>query len=185
MLYRLGKRTATVVMFGQDSGGTPLSNAARYGHKAICDLLISAGANPAFRNASGWTPAEQAYNSGHHELASHLDPKLGCRNDTVGFIQCSDWPTVSGRIRRIFQKVLSDEMQEQLLHDCRSFHLSGCQISQSEGSLSVINIDDAIMRFELSVASNDRNSSIDAQFSDAQSRLRQLDEILSGLARRS
>lgn len=57
-------------------GRTPLLAAAQAGAADVVDLLLAAGANPAARNSSGATAADQARASGHADLAERLDALL-------------------------------------------------------------------------------------------------------------
>ena len=54
------------------SGGTPLGDAAWFGCGPAVEVLLKAGANPAHRDDKGRTPADLARERGHEELARRL-----------------------------------------------------------------------------------------------------------------
>ena len=63
---------ANVNAVDNNYGFTPLNWAASYGHAIVADLLLGAGANPKAANKSGKTPAQDAEQQGHRELAERL-----------------------------------------------------------------------------------------------------------------
>ncbi len=54
------------------SNSTLIHIAAKSGHVALCHYLMTVGSLPYLRNCEGFTPANLASDSGHHELAEFL-----------------------------------------------------------------------------------------------------------------
>lgn len=57
--------------------GTALHTAAFVGHRAIVELLLEKGADPAARTTAGKTPADVARERGHAEIAQLLETTVG------------------------------------------------------------------------------------------------------------
>ena len=55
-----------------DNGWTPLPLAARYGKSSIANLLLQANASPTAVDKYGKTPAQDAKQKGHGDLAARL-----------------------------------------------------------------------------------------------------------------
>ena len=53
-------------------GNTPLLLAVQLGHTSAASLLLSAGAATKYRNASGWSPVQEALSRGDRELIKLL-----------------------------------------------------------------------------------------------------------------
>lgn len=57
--------------------GTALHTAAFVGHRAIVELLLEMGADPAAKTSAGKTPADVARERGHAEIARLLEARVG------------------------------------------------------------------------------------------------------------
>jgi hypothetical protein len=61
------------------AGQTALMNAAMFGHRAIVDLLLAHGADPAAADMVGNTPSSLAEKQGNHAMVEHLKAAIEAR----------------------------------------------------------------------------------------------------------
>jgi ankyrin repeat protein len=66
-----------------DTGSTPLHEAARKGHKEVVRVLLSAKANPSLKDRSGLTAHRLASGYGHKEVAALLQPGNSAASPTA------------------------------------------------------------------------------------------------------